>query len=141
VQEAQVISAGLKGKYAGAEMFCDIGGGHGYLLAALLRDRPNAKGIVFELPEGAAGRAAAVTRDLGDRCSHVAGNMFESVPAADIYAVKQILHDWDDASCRKILSVARHAAKPGSRLLILEWVVPDASEPHLSKLLDIHMLC
>ena len=32
------------------------------------------------------------------------GDMFKDVPPADAYVLKLILHDWDDASCAKILA-------------------------------------
>jgi hypothetical protein len=71
----------------------------------------------------------------------VAGDMFESVPKADAYSLKMILHDWNDAECINILSNIRKAATAPARVLVVEHVVPDHNVPHFSKLFDIHMMC
>ncbi|MGV6871968.1 methyltransferase [Pseudochelatococcus sp. B33] len=141
--EAEAVRAGLEGRHAGPKLFCDIGGGRGYLLAALLRDRPEAKGVVFDLPEVTAASDAGITgKDgLAGRISHRGGDFFDAVPEADIYLMKHILHDWNDDECRRILRVVRKSAREGARLLVIEWVVPSSSEPHFAKLFDIHMLC
>ena len=143
MMEAEVLRAGLEGRYAAPKLLCDVGGGYGYLLAALLRNRPQAKGIVFDLPEVTAARDVEITAKdaLAGRISHQGGDMFEAIPEADIYLMKHILHDWNDDECRQILHVARESAQEDSRLLLMEWVVPSSNEPHLAKLLDIHMLC
>jgi hypothetical protein len=143
MMEAEVLRAGLEGRYAAPKLICDVGGGHGYLLAALLRDRPQAKGIVFDLPEVTAARDVGITAKDGlvGRISHQGGDMFETIPAADIYLMKHILHDWNDNECRQILRVARESALEDGRLLLMEWVVPSSNEPHFAKLMDIHMLC
>lgn len=51
-----------------------------------------------------------------------------------------MLHDWDDASCGRILAAVRAAAAPGARLLVIETVVPTDDQPHLSKAIDLTML-
>ena len=67
--------------------------------------------------------------------------MFVNVPVADVYLLKHSLHDWSDEECQSILSIIRKSAKPESRLLIYEWVVPGHNEPHFVKIVDIAMLC
>jgi SAM-dependent methyltransferase len=141
--EAEVLRAGLEGRYAAPKLFCDVGGGHGSLLAALLRDRPQAKGIVFDLPEATAMRDVEITAKdrLAGRMSHQSGDMFEAVPEADVYLMKHILHDWNDDESRQILHVVRKSVREGGRLLLIEWLVPSSNEQHIATLLDIHMLC
>ena len=67
--------------------------------------------------------------------------MFETVPKADEYTLKMILHDWNDVECIKILSKIRHAATGPARVFVVEHVVPKHNVPHFSKLFDIHMRC
>jgi hypothetical protein len=67
--------------------------------------------------------------------------MFVKVPTADIYLLKHIIHDWNDAECVRILSMIREAAKPNSRLMIYEWIVSEVGTANFAKLADIHMLC
>jgi O-methyltransferase domain/Dimerisation domain len=141
--EAAAIRRTLSGRLLEPLLFCDVGGGYGYLLAEMLQERPNSSGIVFDLPQVAANQEQHVTKSeiLGGRCSHLSGDMFVSVPPADIYLLKHIIHDWNDGECRRILSVIREAAKPTSRLMIYEWIVSEVETPNFAKLVDIHMLC
>ena len=77
---------------------------------------------------------------VGARCTYAPGDMFRAVPPADAYRVKRILHDWNDEECRQMLSAMHRAAPQHGRVLIIEQVVPGPDTPHLSKLMDIHML-
>jgi hypothetical protein len=122
---------------------CDIGGGHGHLACALLTDWPHLKGIVFDLPEafGDASDLWASKLGLQDRCSYVGGDMFTTVPRADAYALKMILHNWSDAECIQILSTVRECAPPQAKVFVIDHLVPAPSVSHFAKLFDIHMLC
>jgi hypothetical protein len=51
-----------------------------------------------------------------------------------------VLHDWNDESATRILRTIRHAAADGSRLLILDAVLPPGNEPNGTKWLDVLML-
>jgi hypothetical protein len=71
----------------------------------------------------------------------VGGSFFESVPSGgDVYLLKHIVHDWDDATALQILRNVRAAMSNSAKLLIVETVVPDDNREHLSKLLDLEML-
>jgi len=65
----------------------DVGGGHGALMSAILHANPGLYGVVFDLPEVAAGAPKLLAaRGVADRCEIVGGDFFESVPAgADAY--------------------------------------------------------
>jgi O-methyltransferase domain/Dimerisation domain len=123
--------------------FCDVAGGHGYLMAALLRAYPHISGIVLDLPEVVGDQAALMASDFGveDRCRYVGGDMFKDVPRAEAYVLKMIVHDWNDAECIDILSCIRRSAPQGARAFVAEHVVPGHDEPHFGKLFDIHMMC
>ena len=58
----------------------------------------------------------------------------------DAYIMKWILHDWDDAACRRILASCRRAIAPEGKLLLIETVVPPPGVAHHSKLDDIEMM-
>jgi O-methyltransferase domain/Dimerisation domain len=120
----------------------DVGGGHGLLLAAILRQAPNSRGILFDA-EPVVNGAHTVLESAGvsARCATVGGSFFKSVPAgADAYVLKHIIHDWDDEKSVQILRNVRTAMKPDATVLIVEAVVPDDDREHLSKLLDLEML-
>lgn len=123
------------------EVVADIGGASGNVLAELLEPHPQRRGIVFDLPEIVPDANKKLAGSgLVDRVEAVAGDFFESVPAADIYVLSYILHDWDDDSCLRILGSIADAADAGARVLIVEGVVPDDDHPHMSKVIDLTML-
>lgn len=115
------------------ELVVDIGGGNGSLLMALLERHPQMHGIVFDLPETVRDAQA-----LGERCAFVEGSFFESVPHGDSHLLSTILHDWDDASARRILETIRAAA--GERLVVLDSVIEPGNAPDGAKWLDLLML-
>jgi len=124
--------------FSGFQRICDIGGGHGYLLNAMLAQAPQATGVVFDLPGVVEG---ADTETLGDRIECVGGDFFEAVPAgADCYTMKHIVHDWSDEHCRILLGNIATAMDPNGRVLLVELVMPDTAEPHPAKFMDINML-
>jgi hypothetical protein len=132
--------------FSPVEIVCDVGGGRGTLMEALLHAYPRPRGIVLERP--AVIHSAGMHEDGGaapGNWSYCAGDMFQAVPAADLYLLKLILHDWDDAQCVRILDSIRRAVgasgRKGARLLVLEFVITPPDEPHFSKLYDIHMMC
>jgi len=79
---------------------CDVGGGHGYMLARLLARYPHLEGTVLERAEVISDSTRLWAGKLGvsDRCRYVAGDMFKTAPRADAYIMKLILHDWKTMS-------------------------------------------
>jgi O-methyltransferase domain len=121
--------------WRGDETVVDVGGGNGSLLGGLLRRQAGLRGIVFDLPETVRNEAT-----FDERCTFVAGSFFESVPEGDVYVLSTILHDWDDKSAARILRTIRTHAPVGTRLLIVDAVVPEGNDPHGAKWLDLLML-
>lgn len=122
-------------EWHGDETVVDVGGGNGALLRELLERQPGLRGIVFDLPETVRDEAA-----FGDRIEFVAGSFFDSVPAADVYVLSAILHDWDDERASSILRTIRAAAPRDARLLVVESVIPPGNDPNGAKWLDLLML-
>jgi hypothetical protein len=124
-----------------ATVIADIGGAGGSLLHAVLQANPAPSGIVFDLPniaEIAKGAAAEV--GLERRVTSVGGDFFEAVPAADLYLLRYILHDWDDAACIRILRNCRRAMLPGGRVAVIEQVLGDIGQPGPAPLMDLNMM-
>lgn len=123
-------------------LLADVGGGHGALLASILKRYPVMQGVVFDLREvvtSAEGRNHL--EGVQDRIEFQSGSFFESVPSGcDAYIMKFILHDWSDEACRTILSLIREQLPPNGRVLICEQVVTDAPSATMAKMLDIEML-
>ncbi len=127
--------------FTGIETLVDIAGGHGYLLAQILKANPSINGVLFDMPQVIEGAPALLEREeVNGRVETVAGDFFKSVPPADAYIMKHIIHDWDDEHCITILKNIFASMHGDGKVLIVETVVPDGNEPHYSKLLDLEML-
>ena len=80
-------------------------------------------------------------RGLAERVTIQSGSFFERVPSGgDAYLLSHIIHDWSEEQCLTILGNCRRAMNPGSRLLIVEMVLPDGDTPHPGKIIDMGML-
>jgi MYXO-CTERM domain-containing protein len=113
--------------WRGDETVVDVGGGNGSLLRKLIARRPRLRGIVFDLPETARDEAALA----GAGIRFEAGSFFDDrVPAADVYVLGTVLHNWPDEQAAAILRAICKDAPPAARVLILDLVVqPDDDSP------------
>ena len=76
----------------------------------------------------------------GDRVEIIGDNFFEAVPAGDLYLLKMILHDWNDDECVTILKRIREAIRPGGRVAVIDYVLPETPRHHSGMAMDIAML-
>jgi hypothetical protein len=128
--------------FSGIGTLADIGGSRGLVLSIILTKYPLLRGILFDLPIVIEGAPKFLrSRGVEHRVELGTGSFFESVPSgADAYLLKHILHDWSDADCMRILKTIQAAAKPGAKLLVVEAIVENSSEPQFAMTLDIWML-
>lgn len=147
--EAQIFAQAMEGKaaadiaavrasydFSSYETIADIGGGRGHLLRAVLKDARRSRGILFDLPEVIHGLQIEE-----DRLSLRAGDFFaDPLPAADAYVLMEILHDWDDADCLRILSAIRRAAAPGGKVIVIEDGIANRGKDEGGHSLDVIML-
>ena len=123
-------------------LLVDVGGGKGHDLLAFKQylGRMEAPGrfVLQDLPE--------TVKDIDGQSNGIevmAHDFFDTQPVIDAraYYLHQILHDWSDDDCRRILRrLAAAMVKGKSRLLIHENVLPDINVPHMQALIDIHMM-
>jgi hypothetical protein len=140
LQERDAVLAGYD--FSGARTVVDVAGGHGALLAGILAANPRARGVLFDQPHVVADAEPAL-RDAGvaDRCALVGGSFFEAVPdGGDVYVLKFIVHDWDDAQASAILRTCRRAMTPEARLLVVEQVIAPGNAHDPGKYADLNML-
>jgi hypothetical protein len=128
--------------FKGIEMLMDVAGGHGLLLATVLRRHKKMRGMLFDLPHVAAGAAATFARaGIAGRVRIESGDFFKELPSgADAIIMKHIIHDWDDDSATRILQACHRALGSRGKVLIVDPVVPTGNVPHYGKLLDLEML-
>jgi hypothetical protein len=138
VLEAAVVAAYDFTKFG---VIADIGGGHGRLLSSLLAAAPDARGVLFDLPEAVAGAPSVlVAHGVAERVTVTGGSFFESVPSADANVMKNVIHDWPDEEAIAILANIKAAAGPGATLLLVEMVVPEHNREFLGHYADLEML-
>jgi SAM-dependent methyltransferase len=128
--------------FKGVRTLMDVAGGHGLLLATVLRRHKAMRAVLFDLPHVAAGAAATFARaGITGRVRIESGDFFKELPSgADAIIMKHILHDWDDDSATRILQACHRALGPRGKVLIVDPVVPSGNAPHYGKLLDLEML-
>ena len=119
----------------------DVAGGQGGLLAAVLERHPGVQGLLFDQPQVIAAPEPLLDPRFAGRWRAEGGDFFSRVPAGgDVYLLKRVLHDWDDARALAILRHCRAAMTPDARLLIVDAVIAPGNAPDPNKFLDINML-
>jgi precorrin-6B methylase 2 len=120
----------------------DIGGGHGGFLMTVLKQNPQLRGILFDLPaviEQA--RELVAEAGLADRIELVAGDFFQEVPkGGDAYFIRQVIKDWGDSQCQIILDNCIRAMNPGGVLLVAERVLGPGRADLLDKLTNLALM-
>jgi len=128
--------------FGNVKTIVDVGGGHGILLSGLLKRNPDLSGILIDLPSAAKVALEHFRSEgLDERCQAVGGNFFESVPSGgDLYMLKYIVHDWDDADAVQILRNCRHAMPRDARLLVIDAVLPSRNASFGQTWSDVEMM-
>jgi len=128
--------------FGGIGRLVDVGGRHGILLGAILRSAPDLHAVLVDQPAVVEEARRRLTAEgVADRCQLVPGDFFAEVPAgADAYVLSRVLHDWTD-DARRVLAACRAAMGPGSRLLVVEAILPEraADQPAVIRM-DLYML-
>ncbi len=128
--------------FSGIGTLVDVGGGHGLLLASILKTDPGMRGILFELPHAVGGATDLFRREgLADRCTAIGGDFLDAVPeGGDAYILKKVIHDWDDGRASRILRNCHRAMAIRAKLLVVERVIRPGDEPDPPKFTDLEML-
>ncbi|KAF5734380.1 caffeic acid 3-O-methyltransferase [Tripterygium wilfordii] len=112
--------------FEGLKCLVDVGGGDGSILNMIISKHPTLKGINFDLPQVIEKSPAFPEVD------NVPGDMFVSIPNGDAIFMKWILHTWDDEDCLKILKNCYKALPLNGKAIVVDMVIPEASEATLS---------
>uniref|UniRef100_A0A8H8CPN6 O-methyltransferase C-terminal domain-containing protein n=1 Tax=Psilocybe cubensis TaxID=181762 RepID=A0A8H8CPN6_PSICU len=112
----------------------DVGGGIGGPALVLARNVPDIKIVIQDTPTVISeGTTPLWARELPEalasgRVTLQAHDFFTPQPIknASVFLLKQIMHDWPDKYAIKILSQLRQAARPDTRLIIVDSAIPFA---------------
>ena len=131
--------------FAGVRKVADVGGGFGHLVVALLEKYPTLRGVLLDAPDLipiAQKHFPGSDPKTVERLEYVGGDMFASVPAADAYVLKHIIHDWDDAHCFRLLQNCRQSMEGQGRLICVDSVIPPMGDTGATpaNLLDVLMM-
>ncbi|RZT24681.1 O-methyltransferase [Mycobacterium sp. BK558] len=122
---------------------CDVAGGIGTLLSVIVAEAgADVRGVLVDSAGMIAeARGLLAERGVADRVDCVEGDIFRTVDTtADVYLLKDVLHDWDDERCAKILNAVAATMPRGSRLVVIEYLQPPHRPNAFSPLLDLHTL-
>ncbi|MFC1580242.1 methyltransferase [Thermodesulfobacteriota bacterium] len=121
---------------------CDVGGGQGAFLIQVLTNYPHIEGVVADLPGAVMSAERAIAKaDLHDRCRAIPCDFLkEAPPACDAYFLVNVLHDWEDKTCRRILYNISKAMNADSSLFVLEHLLGPGPGFSVTKLLDLEVL-
>ena len=126
-----------------ARTIAAIGGGYGAMLIPILQAHPQIEAIVFDEPEVVAAAPPLFdTYRVADRARFIAGDLLTEIPVeADLYVLKGVLQQHDDAGARQILETVRRAMPDGARLAVIERLMPErpADDPE-AVMLDLHLM-
>ncbi|KAK7340645.1 hypothetical protein VNO77_21354 [Canavalia gladiata] len=90
------------------------------------------------------------TYDLlgSNNLTYVGGNMLESIPKANAVLLKNVLHNWSDDDCKKILENCKVAISSNGKrgkVILIDIVINDKQDEHLitgiKLLMNVNMRC
>ncbi len=123
--------------------FIDIGTAQGCLPVQIAQAYPHISGGGFDLPPvGPVFEEYIEAHGLSDRLRFYPGNFFEDpLPSADVLVMGHVLHDWDLATKKLLLSKAHEALPRGGALIVYETIIDDERrENAMGLLMSLNML-
>ena len=104
----------------------DVGGSHGDAMIAIAERFPSLRFVVQDLPSTIEARPP-LPKDLDARVTFMAHDFFTEQPIknAGVFFFRWIFHNWPDKYCLRIIQNLIPALKPGARIFINEWCLPE----------------
>jgi acetylserotonin O-methyltransferase len=125
------------------KILADLGAATGHLAIAASEAWPELRAIVSDLGEVLPAASDQIAKSPArDRISVMAADFFkDDLPAADLYALGRILHDWQEPRIEMLLSKIFKALPSGGALLIAERLLDeDRSGPLGAHMQSLNML-
>jgi len=98
---------------------------------------------VFDLPPVVPiATANLASKGVADRVTAIAGDFFvDDFPAADVYLMGNVLHDWDETTKQTLIDKAYAGLPSGGILVTIENVIDDARRTNaFGLLMSLNML-
>ncbi len=128
---------------SGFHRLADLGGATGHLAIAACERYPQLRAVVFDLPRVVEfAREPIAASPARDRIEAAAGDFFtDELPAADLYYVGRILHDWSEEKIARLLARIVERLPAGGGLLIGEKLLhEDGVGPLAANMQSLNML-
>lgn len=112
----------------GARRLLDLGGGSGIYSIACVEANPALRATVFEsTPVDRIARRSIDRAGCGARIDVMTGDMFvDAWPTDhDAHLFSNVLHDWDEADCRRLLGMSAASLPVGGRLVVHDMFLDD----------------
>ncbi|KAM9710288.1 acetylserotonin O-methyltransferase [Menidia menidia] len=124
------------------KIICDLGGCSGALAKQCTSVYPECTVTIFDLPKVVRMSRQHFVNEADQRIGFHEGDFFkDTLPAADLYILARILHDWTDERCIELLCRIYKACKPGGAVLLVEALLrEDGSGPLTVQLYSLNML-
>ncbi|KAJ1701937.1 hypothetical protein LUZ63_001716 [Rhynchospora breviuscula] len=106
--------------FYGINNLVDVGGGTGTTVKIIADTFPELRCTVFDLPSVVANALNS------DSFSVVGGDMFHKIPPADAILLKNVLHDWPDEDCVRILERCKEAVQStekNGKVIVVDMVL------------------
>jgi acetylserotonin N-methyltransferase len=140
ISSPHVVSAFDLGRF---RCLVDLGGATGHLAVAACQRYPQLQAVVFDLAEALPlARQIVGESHVASRVEFAPGDFFvDPLPAADLYAVGRILHDWSEEKIIKLLRRIFERLPAGGALLVAEkLLLDDHTGPRWAHMQNLNML-
>ncbi|GLT65486.1 hypothetical protein SLA2020_379170 [Shorea laevis] len=109
--------------FEGVTSLLDVGGGSGAIIDTIVSKYPSIKGTNFDQPH------VIQNAPTYPGVEQVAGDMFVSIPkAADTLMMKDVLHNWSDELCVKVLQNCYDALPSQGKLIVISFMIAETAE-------------
>ncbi|MFB6258892.1 MAG: methyltransferase [Flavobacteriales bacterium] len=143
VQMGNFTALAQKMDFGPYDNLVDLGGAGGELCWAVHQQHPHLECTVFELPKVTEIAEANIEKwGIGHRVKAKQGDLFEDkFPAADLFTMGNILHDWGEADKKMLLKKAYEALNEGGALIVIENIIDNERRENVPGLMmSLNML-
>jgi len=123
--------------------FVDVGGSAGVLSLMVAKHQPHMTCTTLDLPPVEPIANETIKHfQLGDRVKAVSGDFFnDSLPKADVVAMGNILHDWNEDDKLKLMQKAYDALPEGGTFIAIENVIDNERKQNaFGMMMSLNML-